>query len=171
MSKLSESRRALMSANKSRNGTNIVTETVDVIADNQRIISLTVPVTSTNYDNIILTFSVIETGHYVDDSLVVDEVPTIPTSSDGIDFAGCALKLSSAQRFTGLINGAYQYQDYPNVGWESKSSGRNSNTPQTYGSSNFPNIYGNSLVIRASRAFCQSGYKMKYRFKILFWND
>ena len=150
-------------------GTSIITETVDVTVDNARQTEITIPVASTDYDNIVATFSVTDTWHYDNGVAVKDDVPTFPSNNDGFDFCGAFVKMAAMQRFTGYTYTALQ-TDYPPV-YRMNVASRNTATPQAYGSTSGITINAASIVWNPGRAFCQAGYKMTFRFKILFWDD
>lgn len=150
-------------------GTSITVETVDVTVDNARWTAITIPVTSTDYDNIVATFSVTDTWHYDNGVAVKDDVPTFPSNSDGFDFCGTFVKMAAMQRFTGYTY-TYLQTDYPPF-YKTNVASRNSAAPQAYGGTTGITIKADSIIWNAGRAFCQAGYKMTFRFKILFWDD
>ena len=159
----------------------VTTETIDVTIDNISTSYIDVPVTSATYDNIIISIAMIESGVYSGGVLTVDDVPTAPHNSNGVDFYGVAVRQANGLRFSGLApasNGTTQ--NLTNVYEAAKAgiSGRINQTQQgggvvaavTYNSVGLK-ISGNTISIGAVRYWCQQGYRFKFRCKCYFWND
>lgn len=159
---------AVVNVASSGGGVNL--EVVDVTLDKtySTAANFYIPIEDASYDNYVVTFSLIETGQYVDGELVMDSVPTVPTNGD-VNITGVYALVTAYEEFNGVYNNTAQTVD---VGGGCRSVLRTALNSAASG----PLVVdqANSRIkVPGNRYWGQLGSNSfyKYRFKVLGWND